>query len=358
MDTTIYFDPTSGPTNEPPPYDYTSQTNAFIIAVIGLLMLANLIRTIATKMQQKTFTIENLGAHVSFILAIVMLLLALAWSLAGGTTDLVPPPMKLMTDWYLPFLGTYYATMFCIKLSLLIFYVDVFSGGQSLGYRLQGTLGNLIILNGLVLILWTFTIYAFFMATVMFWNQTIAQQETTVQLFNLHHAGYQAAGIGNALTDLSLLALAIGGIMSTMIPTRQKIKTCALLLLGLFATFASIFRACQANIDMNQIWSPAHQNVAHIVTITCEVTFSFFALCLPSIKFIFFTEGRSKKWFHNYTEGDNTENDNTRGDNTELSLKEVLNASQSSAQIDNDTSFQEARDMPPTSIARLGLDSP
>jgi hypothetical protein len=151
----------------------------------------------------------------------------------GGTNDITTPPPDLITKLYLPFLGLYYAAILFVKLSLLLFYARIFSvNPQSLRRRFTGVFGTLILINGIALIIWTGIVYMFFASSVVFWRDPLETDLDARVIYQLNRVGLAAVGIGNALTDIMLLALAIWGIWHTQLPTEKKRKASALVGLG------------------------------------------------------------------------------------------------------------------------------
>lgn len=151
----------------------------------------------------------------------------------GGTNDITPPPPDLITRFYLPFLGLYYAAVLFVKLSLLLFYARIFSvHQQSLRLRFTGVSGTLVLINGIVLLIWTGIVYMFFASSVVFWKDPLETDPNAGVIYRLNSVGLAVVGIGNAFTDILLLALAIWGIWHTQLPIEKKKKASALVGLG------------------------------------------------------------------------------------------------------------------------------
>ncbi|KAF2792461.1 hypothetical protein K505DRAFT_362870 [Melanomma pulvis-pyrius CBS 109.77] len=278
--------------------DCSSAANGVLISAIVVLTTVNIVRAISVRIQRKGWELDNIAAHTSYVLSVAMMVVGLIWSAEGGTNDFQTPPLRLTTERYLPFLGLYYAAILSIKLSLLLFYVRIFTiPCQSLRIRLGGVFGTLIVVNGIVLLIWTGIVYMFFASTAVFWSDALRAEPNEAFIIRLNSAGFQAIGIGNAMTDLLLLVLAIWGVWHTQLPLKKKQKASILLLLGLLATIASVFRACQANLNQSA-WGAAYQNVAHLTAITSETTLGFLCLCLPALNDVLINKGYLRRWYN------------------------------------------------------------
>jgi hypothetical protein len=63
------------------------------------------------------------------------------------------------------------------------------------------------------------------------------------------------------------------------------------------AIVASVFRACQANINLDGKWGPAYQNLAHLIAIVLETTLGFFCLCIPALNDVLINRGYARRWY-------------------------------------------------------------
>jgi hypothetical protein len=236
----------------PVPNDCTRLATGFLVAMIVFLTIIHIVRVISVHIQRKGWELDNIAAQVSYVLSLAMMSYGMACksyiyaqnigtmkaneqvgTMKGGTNDITPPPPDLIPKFYLPFLGFYYAAVLFVKLSLLLFYARIFSvNQQSLRLRFTGMSGTLVLINGIVLLIWTGIVYMFFASSVVFWKDPLETNPDAVVVYQLNRVGLAVVGIGNAFTDTLLLVLAIWGIWHTQLPTEKKRKASALVGLG------------------------------------------------------------------------------------------------------------------------------
>jgi hypothetical protein len=236
----------------PAPSDCTRTATSFLIAMMVFLTIIHIVRIASVHIQRKGWELDNIAAQVSYGLILAMMSYGMACkyyiysqkagmmtanervgTIRGGTNDITPPPPDLIMRFYLPFLGFYYAAVLFVKLSLLLFYARIFSiNQQSLRLRFTGVSGTLVLINGLVLLIWTGIVYMFFASSVVFWKESLETDPDSGVIYQLNSVGLAVVGIGNAFTDILLLALAIWGIWHTQLSTEKKRKASALVGLG------------------------------------------------------------------------------------------------------------------------------